>query len=73
VLGAPLDIQFQHATDRIRKGIGEMFGMALEGKLRPHIMASFPLEQFHEAFALIQNRTAKGKIATDGSCPRQNL
>ena len=33
-----------------------------KGKLRPHSMASFPLEQFHEAFALIQNRTAKGKI-----------
>jgi D-arabinose 1-dehydrogenase-like Zn-dependent alcohol dehydrogenase len=39
-----------------------MVEMALEGRLGPHIMASFPLERFHEAFALVRNRTVKGKI-----------
>jgi NADPH2:quinone reductase len=62
IIGAPLDIHFTHAADRLRRGVDEMLAMAAQGRLRPHVTATYPLERFREAFARIQNREVQGKI-----------
>ena len=35
---------------------------AAEGKIRPHVCASFPLEQAHDAMAMLQTRRVIGKV-----------
>jgi NADPH:quinone reductase len=35
---------------------------ASEGKIRPHVCATFPLEGAHEAMAMLQNRQVIGKV-----------
>jgi NADPH:quinone reductase len=40
-----------------------MYGHAAEGRLRPHISHSYPLEQFQDALATLQGRHAIGRVA----------
>ncbi len=42
--------------------VAELFSFYQEGKLRPRITASFPLEEAAKALALIEERKATGKI-----------
>ena len=40
----------------------ELLQMYLDGKLRPHVSAQFPLEKAAEALNMLQGRQAKGKV-----------
>ncbi len=40
-----------------------MYARAAEGRLRPHISTTLPLERFEEAMALLSSRQAVGRIA----------
>ncbi|MHA7873487.1 MAG: zinc-binding dehydrogenase, partial [Hyphococcus sp.] len=40
----------------------ELFSFYKEGKIRPQITSSFPLEQAAEALVLLEQRKATGKI-----------
>jgi NADPH2:quinone reductase len=40
----------------------ELFDMVADGKLRPRITSSFPLEDFEKAYALLTGRRALGKV-----------
>ena len=62
VLGAPLDIQFEHAYEDMQRGIAETFRLAGEGKVRANITARYPLEDIVPALQSIQGRKATGKI-----------
>src|SRR5437762_8554596 len=48
--------------DRFAESIGQLGRWFAEGKLRPHISATFPLERTAEALTLMANRQVKGKI-----------
>ncbi len=40
----------------------ELLQMYLDGKVKPHVSATFPLEKAAEALNMLQNRQAKGKV-----------
>jgi NADPH2:quinone reductase len=40
-----------------------MYARAAEGRLRPHLSATLPLERFSEALAMLSSRQAVGRIA----------
>ncbi|MFW5654970.1 MAG: zinc-binding dehydrogenase, partial [Roseicyclus sp.] len=42
--------------------LAELMHMYEAGRIRPHIGATRPLEQFGEAFALLKNRSVAGKV-----------
>jgi NADPH2:quinone reductase len=62
VMGAPLDIQFEHNYAEMERGVGEMFRLWGEGKVRANISARYPLADFSEAFDTITGRKAMGKV-----------
>ena len=49
-------------TETIRRNTEELFGWYLEGKLRPHICRTYPLEQVADAINHVQGRRAMGKV-----------
>ncbi|MGD9922933.1 MAG: NADPH:quinone oxidoreductase family protein [Pseudorhodoplanes sp.] len=62
VIGAPLDIQFDHEYDKMVEGVRLTQDLYLKGKVKPNIMTTLPLENLAEAFALITGREVRGKV-----------
>lgn len=62
VLGAPLDIHFDHAREQMVQGVEETFRLKREGKVRANVTRTFPLGEFADAFRLITGRQARGKV-----------
>ena len=48
---------------KVRALIGELFALYDQGKLKPEVTRTFPLEQFAPAMGLIERRESIGKIA----------
>jgi NADPH2:quinone reductase len=48
--------------ERNRASMGVLLGWLAEGKLRPHVSATFPLDRAGEAITELASRRAKGKI-----------
>jgi NADPH2:quinone reductase len=48
--------------ERNRRNIDELMGMWRDGKLSPHVSATFPLERAGEAIRALADRKALGKI-----------
>ena len=44
VTGAPLDIHFKNEPETMYRGVDLIFDLFKQGKVRPHIMDVFPLE-----------------------------
>lgn len=47
---------------RYREGLAEVFQWAIDGKLRPHIGARYPLDEAGKALAEMADRKVKGKV-----------
>jgi NADPH:quinone reductase len=62
VIGAPLDIQFDHEYEKMVAGVRLVHELFLRGKVKPNIMQVLPLEKLAEAFALITGREVRGKV-----------
>lgn len=62
VLGAPLDIQFEHAYADMERGVAETLRLASEGKVRANITAHYPLDEIVPALQTFMDRKMKGKI-----------
>jgi NADPH2:quinone reductase len=62
VLGLQIsDYRDQH-SQAMRHVMGELFDLYAQGKLKPVVSASYPLERFADAFAAISARKAVGKL-----------
>ena len=48
--------------DRHRRNVEELIGWWREGKLRPHVSSTYPLERAAEAIRELADRKAKGKV-----------
>ena len=48
--------------DRHRRNVEELIGWWREGKLRPHLSSTYPLERAAEAIRELADRKAKGKV-----------
>ena len=40
----------------------ELFDWYAQGKIKPHVMAAWPLEQYREALATVRDRKVVGKV-----------
>jgi NADPH2:quinone reductase len=45
------------------RAFAQLFAWYAEGRLRPHISQSFPLERYREALDVVMHRRAQGKVA----------
>ncbi len=67
VIGAPLDINFKRSIDVIQRGVEVLFDLWREGRIKPEIAKTVPLEGIVPALQSIQNRETVGRIvATTG-------
>ncbi|SDG61212.1 NADPH:quinone reductase [Lentzea fradiae] len=48
-----------------REGLERVARLMVEGRLDPHITATYPLARAHEALALVESRHATGKLVLD--------
>jgi NADPH2:quinone reductase len=62
VVGAPLDIHFKMQPDVMDAAVADLFRMYERGEIKPEIMATYPLENIHQAMDVIVGRQVKGKI-----------
>ena len=52
----------QHEPEENARNVRELFELVLSGALKPQVTESFPLADYREAFRLIEERTATGKV-----------
>jgi NADPH2:quinone reductase len=54
--------------DKVRRVQQELFDLYEQGKLRPHIMARYPLADYRHALAAVRDRRALGKVVIEMAC-----
>lgn len=59
---SPIDIRYE-MEDRVRAIMMKFHDWAAEGKIRPHVCATFPLDGFREAMAMVLERRSTGRVA----------
>ena len=65
VMGAPLDIHFDHALQEIRAGTEWWLGLLAEGKVKANVSEVLPFGQLMQGLQDILDRKAAGKLAVD--------
>ena len=48
--------------ERHQASIAELMQMYVDGKIKPHVQATFPLERAGEAITMLAERKAMGKV-----------
>jgi NADPH2:quinone reductase len=48
--------------DKVRTVQQDLFRLYSEGKLKPHVMAAFPIEEHQKALAIVRDRKVVGKV-----------
>ncbi|MDI1451531.1 NADPH:quinone oxidoreductase family protein [Polyangium sp. 6x1] len=48
--------------ERYREGLAELFGWVRDGRIRPHVDTTYPLEQASAALSAMAERRVKGKV-----------
>ena len=59
---SPNDVRYA-MEDRVRAILSRFHDWAEAGTIRPHVCATFPLDQFREAMAMVVNRQSIGRVA----------
>lgn len=59
---SPKDIRYE-MEERVRAVLDRFYRWAEAGAIHPHVCATFPLEQFKEAMALVLSRQSIGRVA----------
>lgn len=59
------------APDKNAQNVAELLRWFSEGKLKPHIFASYPIDHFHEALDLVMERAVQGKVVLTTTAQEQ--
>ena len=63
---ALIGLQFSDYRDRepekVRRAELELFAMYEKGALKPHVMATYPIEKYRDALTVVRDRGALGKV-----------
>lgn len=65
VMGAPLDIHFDEALDRLREGTAWWLGLLAEGKARANVTAVLPFDKLMQGLQDILDRKVAGKLVVE--------
>jgi NADPH2:quinone reductase len=60
--GMGLDMHFQHAPEIVVAAMADLFDLHGQGKIKPEITATFPMEEFKTALNMFAARQTKGKL-----------
>ena len=61
LIGLQVSDYRDRAPDKTRRAQVELFSLYEQGKLKPHVMASYPFETYREALAAVRDRRVLGK------------
>lgn len=62
IVGVFYGASWQHEPDLSAAGMAELMSWFAQGRVRPYVSATFPLERAAEALNVVAHRQAKGKI-----------
>ncbi len=62
VIGVNLGAYLTFAPEALRQSLAELIAWHEEGRIRPHVSHTFPLERAPDALDLLRSRKATGKI-----------
>ena len=62
LIGLQVSDYRDRAPDKMRQVQAELFALYQAGKLKPHVMAAYPLQSYPEALAVVAERRALGKV-----------
>ena len=62
IIGSPVAQYYERRPDIMHAIQDELYALAAAGKLKPHIMASWPMENFGEALRVVEDRQVIGKV-----------
>ena len=65
VIGLQVSDYRDRAPEKFRRAQSELVAFYEAGRVKPHIMATYPLERFAEALAVVAGRRALGKVVLD--------
>jgi NADPH2:quinone reductase len=65
LIGLQVSDYRDRTPDRMRRAQAELLSLYGAGKLKPHIMKTFPLERFAQALAMVAERRALGKVVLE--------
>ncbi len=51
--------------EKVQRVQRELFALYEQGKVKPHVMVSYPLDAYREALALVRDRKALGKVVIE--------
>lgn len=51
--------------EKVQRVQRELFALYEQGKVKPHVMASYPLDAYREALAMVRDRKALGKVVLE--------
>ena len=60
--GMSLDLHFRYKPEVIERAAADIFNLYREGKIKPQIEASYPIEDFQEALAQFKATKSPGKL-----------
>ena len=59
---SPNDVRYE-MEDRVRAILDQFYHWSKDDKIRPHVCAQFPLDDFREAMAMVTSRQSIGRVA----------
>jgi len=65
LIGLQVSDYRDRAPEKMRKAQAELCGLYEAGKVRPHVMKTYPLGAFREALAAVADRRVIGKVVLD--------
>lgn len=65
LIGLQVSDYRDRAPEKMRRAQEELFGLYEAGRLKPHVMKTYPLEAYREALATVADRRVLGKVVLD--------
>ena len=60
--GVSLDLHFRYAPETVVAAMADLFDLYGQGKIKPEVTATFPMEDFKSALGMFAERKTKGKL-----------
>ena len=53
---------YDREPEKVQRAEAALFAMYEKGQVKPHVMATFPVERYREALAVVRDRGVLGKV-----------
>lgn len=73
LIGLQISDYRDREPEKVRRVQHELIALYERGKLKPHVMASYPLDAYREALGLVRDRKVLGKVVLDIGGRRERI